>query len=105
MALSTRGRAMPRRASRGARMRSVRGRAAGPAHDLESGGRDEQPYLRCKRGDKNAAGFCEGKIAALQISARGKIHRRIAEDRYRQDLSSGGDEVVAACASTNSRSS
>src|SRR5260370_21285543 len=83
-------------------MRGVCGRAAGPADDLESGGRDEQPRLRRKRGDKNAAGFCEGKIAALQISARDKIHRRIAEDRHRQDRPPGGHEDVASYASTSS---
>ena len=46
MGLSARGRAMPRRASRRARMRGVRGRAAGPAHDAEGRRRDEQPHLR-----------------------------------------------------------
>src|SRR5258705_2835928 len=94
MGLSARGRALPCRASRRARMRGVRRRAAGPPDDLESGGGDEQPHLRCKRGDKNAAGFCQGQPAALQISARDKIHRRITEDRHRQDRPPGGVEDV-----------
>src|SRR5258705_3583346 len=83
-------------------MRGVCGRAAGPADDPESGGGDEQPYLRCKRGDKNAAGFCQGQPAALQISAPDKIHRRIAEDRHRQDRPPGGVEDVAAAISVSS---
>ena len=41
------------------------------------------------RRDKNAAGFCQGRTAALQISARDKIHRRAAEDRHRQDRPPG----------------
>src|SRR5260370_38070433 len=98
MGLAARGRAVPRRATRRARMRGVCGRAAGPADDPERGGGDEQPYLRCKRGDKNAAGFCQGQPAALQISAPDKIHRRIAEDRHRQDRPPGGDEDVGSCA-------
>jgi hypothetical protein len=48
--------------------------------------------LRCPRRDENAAGFCEGKAIVLQISARGKIHRRIAEDRNRQDRPSDAVE-------------
>jgi len=33
--------------------------------------------------------FRQGKTVALQISARGEIHRRIAEDRYGQDRPAG----------------
>src|SRR5712691_4125840 len=95
MGLSARSRALPRRTSASARMRGVRGRAAGPAHDPEGGRRHERPRVRCIRRDKNAAGFCEGKAAALQVSARGKIHRRTAEDRHRQDRPSGAVEDLA----------
>ena len=46
--LSARGRAVPRRTSRRAGMRGVRRRTAGPAHDAEGGGGDEQRRLRCR---------------------------------------------------------
>ena len=100
--LSTRSRALPCRTSRGARMRGVRSRTAGPAHDAESGRGDEQPQLRGSRRDQEAAGFCEGKTAAVQVPARGHLHRRVAEDRHRQDRQAGGAKDVRARALTNS---
>ena len=42
--------------------------------------------------------FRQGQAAALQISARGKIHRRVAEDRHRQDRPPGGVEDVDSLA-------
>ena len=45
--------------------------------------------------DEDAAGFREGKIAAVQISARDQVHRRIAEDRHGQDRPAGVVEDVA----------
>ena len=51
---------------------------------------------------KTAAGFCEGKTAAVQISARDPVHRRVAEDRHRQDRPAGAVEGVAALTSLSS---
>ena len=81
---------------------------------LEGRRRHEQRRLRRKRRDENAAGFRQGKAAALQISARSEIHRGIAEDRHRQDRPASGDadlghfaatlsDVVPAKAGTHSR--
>ncbi len=53
--------------------------------------------VRCNRRDENAAGFCEGKTAAVQISARDQVHRRIAEDRHRQDRPPGAVAGLASC--------
>ena len=47
--------------------------------------------LRRARRDQAAAGFRQGETAAVQISARDRLHRRVAEDRHRQDRSPGGD--------------
>ena len=96
MGISARSRALPRRASRRARMRGVRGRTAGPAHDIEGGRGDEHRRVRCCRCDEDAAGLRQGHPAALQISARDKISRRTAEDRHRQDRPPGADEGVAS---------
>ena len=46
--LSARSRAVPCRTSRRARMRGVRRRTAGPAHDAEGGGGDERARVRCR---------------------------------------------------------
>ena len=48
------------------------------------------------RRDEAAAGLRQGKAAAVQISARDQVHRRIAEDRHRQDRPAGADEDVAS---------
>ena len=103
MGLSARGRALPRRTSRRARMRGVRRRAAGPAHDAEGGGGDEQTAFDATRGDQAAAGLRQGKTVAVQISARDRVHRRVAEDRHRQDRPPGAAEgcsspVIPGCA-------
>ena len=57
-----------------------------------------EPRLRRRRRDQDAAGLREGKAAALQISARGPVHRRAAEDRHRQDRPAGVVEGVARAA-------
>ena len=59
---------------------------------MNKGGFDEDDATR------EAAGFREGKAAALQISARDPVHRRIAEDRYGQDRPAGVDADVARIA-------
>ena len=43
----------------------------------------------------------QGKTAAVQISARDRVHRRIAEDRHGQDRPPGGSEDVAANSSSS----
>ena len=48
--------------------------------------------LRCGRGDQAAAGLRQGKTAAVQISARDRLRRRVAEDRHRQDRPPGAVE-------------
>ena len=50
------------------------------------------------RCNQDAAGLCEGETAALQISARDQVRRRVAEDGHRQDRSPGADEAVRALA-------
>ena len=45
--------------------------------------------------DEDAAGFREGKIAAVQISARDQVHGRIAEDGHGQDRPAGVVEDLA----------
>ena len=62
-------------------------------------------HLRRRRREQNAAGFCEGKTAAVQIPARSQIHRGIAEDRHRQDRSTSGDQDLVTSASLLSVSS
>src|SRR3954469_4656459 len=96
MGLSARGRALPCRASQGARMRGVRSRIAGPAHDIEGRGGDERPWLQCNGDDESAAGLRQGKATALQISARDKISGRTAEDRNRQDRPPGAVEGISS---------
>src|SRR6202790_407653 len=98
MGLSAGSRTLPRRASAGARMRGVRDGIGGPAHDPEGRSCDEYQRLRCQRRNKNAAGFCEGRAAAVQIPARDKIHRRIAKNGHRQDGSASAAENLAPCA-------
>ena len=78
-------------------MRGVRRRTAGPAHDAEGGGGDEQQRpFDASDDDKSAAGFRQGKTAAVQISARDHVYRRIAEDRHGQDRPPGGDADLAS---------
>src|SRR5882724_6235323 len=96
MGLSARGRALPRRASRRARMRGVCARAAGPAHDFESSGRDEQPHLRCRRGDNNAADFVKANLLPYKYPREIKFIDELPKDRHRQDLPPGADEDVAS---------
>ncbi len=52
--------------------------------------------VRCGRDDEDAAGFREGKIAAVQISARGAVPRRVAEDGHGEDRPAGAVEDVDA---------
>src|SRR5689334_15674249 len=83
-------------------MRRVRRRAAGPAHDAEGGGGDEQPRGRPKRGDPALAGLRQGQAAAVQIPARGDLHRRTAEDRHGEDRPAGAAKDVARGRTTRS---
>ena len=50
-----------------------------------------------------AAGLRQGKAAAVQISARDQVHRRVAEDRHRQDRPAGGDADVGSRRHPSSR--
>src|ERR1700759_5380837 len=81
-------------------MRGLRGRTAGPAHDLEGCGCDEPPRVRYRRYREDVAGFREDKTPALQISARNPVCRRTAEDRHRQDRSAGVVEGLSRALKT-----
>src|SRR5438105_2485022 len=86
-------------------MRGLCRRAAGPPHDIEGRGGDEQRRVRCERYDEEAAGFRQGEAVAVQISARSHLHRGIAEDRHRQDRPSGGDADLGAVIASEAKQS
>src|SRR3954452_19309455 len=86
-------------------MRGVRGRAAGPAHDAEGSRGDEQPRGGSERDDPQTAGLRERQAACVQISARGDLHRRAAEDGHGEDRPAGAVEDVRKDVATLSLSS
>src|SRR5882757_1179319 len=85
-------------------MRGLRLRIAGSPDDAEGGGCHEQGRLRRQRCDEAAAGLRQGQAAAVQISARDRFYRGVAEDRNGQDRSSGRDEDVTVIASVAKQS-
>ena len=62
-----------------------------------------EPRLRARGDDRRAAGLRQAQAAAVQISARGEIYRRVAEDRHGQDRPAGRDEDVVSISSVIAR--